>query len=275
MRDTSDRATRPASWIHYLLIALALIGLALFLLPLVGLSLRALAGAGLAGLSSPAVLAALRLSLLTSLSATALALVLGFPLAWVLARLEFPGRRLLRALVTLPMVLPPVVAGVALLSVFGRRGLLGPALSTLGIELAFTSSAAILAATFVAAPFLVVSLEAGLERVDPRLEQAAATLGASPARILWTVTLPALRPSLRAGLALCWARALGEFGATITFAGNYAGRTQTLPLAVYEALQSDHEGALALSLLLLLVSLALLVALRGQLDPNRGEARRR
>ncbi|MCA9684949.1 MAG: molybdate ABC transporter permease subunit [Myxococcales bacterium] len=246
---------------------LALLGLALFLLPLLGLVLRSasvLTG-GLSSLLGPSVRAALWLSLTTSIAATLLSLLLGLPLAWVLARLEFPGRRLARALITLPMVLPPVVAGVALLSALGRRGVLGPLLEAFGIELAFSPTAAILAATFVSAPFLIVTVEAALESVDRNLEDAAATLGATRARILWTVTLPTIRPALLAGVALCWARALGEFGATITFAGNISGRTQTMPLAIYETLQSDHEGAMALSLLLLLVSLAILIGLRGHL----------
>ncbi len=262
-----DRAPRAASegYGHWLLIPLALLGLALFVLPLLGLLARAPLAELPELLTREVVVAALGLSLVVSLAALGLALLIGFPIAWLLARFEFPGRRLVRALVTLPMVLPPVVAGVALLSVFGRRGLLGPLLSSLGIELAFTTAGAILAATFVAAPFLIITLEAALERVDRRLEDAAATLGATRLRILWTVTLPAIRPSLLAGLALCWARALGEFGATITFAGNYPGRTQTMPLAVYEAMQSDPDGALAISLVLLVVSLGLLFGLRGRL----------
>jgi len=262
-----DRAPRAASegYGHWLLIPLALLGLALFVLPLLGLLARAPLAELPELLTREVVVAALGLSLVVSLAALGLALLIGFPIAWLLARFEFPGRRLVRALVTLPMVLPPVVAGVALLGVFGRRGLLGPLLSSLGIELAFTTAGAILAATFVAAPFLIITLEAALERVDRRLEDAAATLGATRLRILWTVTLPAIRPSLLAGLALCWARALGEFGATITFAGNYPGRTQTMPLAVYEAMQSDPDGALAISLVLLVVSLGLLFGLRGRL----------
>ncbi len=262
-----DRAPRAASegYGHWLLIPLALLGLALFVLPLLGLLARAPLAELPELLTREVVVAALGLSLVVSLAALGLALLIGFPIAWLLARFEFPGRRLVRALVTLPMVLPPVVAGVALLSVFGRRGLFGPLLSSLGIELAFTTAGAILAATFVAAPFLIITLEAALERVDRRLEDAAATLGATRLRILWTVTLPAIRPSLLAGLALCWARALGEFGATITFAGNYPGRTQTMPLAVYEAMQSDPDGALAISLVLLVVSLGLLFGLRGRL----------
>lgn len=260
-----DASPRGQGWAHHVLIPLALGGLALFVIPLLGLISRApLAEIGTL-LRSPSVLEALRLSTVVSLAAVALSFVLGFPIAWVLARYEFPGRRLIRALVVLPMVLPPVVAGVALLTALGRRGMFGPLLEALGIELAFTTAGTILAATFVAAPFLIVTCEAALEHVDHELEDAAATLGATRLRILWTVTLPAIRPSLLAGLALCWARALGEFGATITFAGNFQGRTQTMPLAVYEALQSDHDGALLLSLILLAVSLAILIALRGRL----------
>lgn len=258
---------RPAGegrW-HYLLLPLAGAGLLLFVLPLIGLLSRAPIAELGPLLTSPAVLDALRLSLVVSLAAVILSVLLGLPLAWWLARYEFPGRRLVRALVALPMVLPPVVAGVALLTALGRRGLLGGLLDALGVELAFTTAGAILAATFVAAPFFVVTCEAALEGVDSRLEDAAATLGASRMRILWTVTLPACRPALLAGLALCWARALGEFGATITFAGNFQGRTQTMPLAVYEALQTDHDGAVLLSLILLGVSLAVLVGLRGRL----------
>jgi len=261
----SNPPARAQGWGHYLLIPLALLGLALFVIPLLGLIARApIAELGVV-LRSPAVGAALRLSAVVSVAAVGLSLVLGFPIAWVLARFEFPGRRLIRAVVALPMVLPPVVAGVALLTALGRRGLLGPLLESLGIELAFTTTAAILAATFVAAPFLIIACEAALENVDRELEDAAATLGATRLRILWTVTLPAIWPSLLAGLALCWARALGEFGATITFAGNFRGRTQTMPLAVYEALQTDHEGALLLSLIMLAISLAILFALRGKL----------
>lgn len=265
MSNEQDQRPRGQGRWHLLLIPLALTGLGLFVLPLIGLIARAPIAELGPLLRSPTVLEALRLSLLVSLAAVALSLLLGFPIAWLLARFEFPGRRLIRAVVALPMVLPPVVAGVALLTALGRRGLLGGVLEALGIELAFTTAGAILAATFVAAPFLIVTCEAALEHVDRRLEDAAATLGATRMRILWTVTLPAIRPSLLAGLALCWARALGEFGATITFAGNFRGRTQTMPLAVYEALQSDHDGAVLLSLILLAVSLTILIALRGRL----------
>jgi molybdate transport system permease protein len=231
--------------------------------PLVALVARTPWGRLATELSSPEVLTALRLSLVCSLSATAVSTLLGVPLAWLLARAEFPGRRLLRALVMLPMILPPVVGGVALLLAFGRRGLLGAWLDqALGIQLPFTLAGAVLAETFVAMPFLVIAAEGGFRQVDRRLEQAAATLGATRVRVFARVTLPLAAPALGAGAALCWARALGEFGATITFAGNLPGRTQTLPLAVYIALETRPEAAFAMSLVLLGVAIAVLVALR-------------
>ena len=244
--------------------ALATAGLLLLLLPLLGLAVRSPWLSTLELLGRPGVRSALWLSALVSTSSVGLALLLGFPLAWILARSKLPGRRLLRTLIVLPMVMPPVVAGVGLLAVFGRHGLLGDALALWGISLPFTTVAAVIAATFVGAPFLVTTLEAGLSQSEPRLEAAAATLGASRWRVFWTVVVPAIRPSLLAGLALCWARALGEFGATITFAGNLEGRTQTVPLAVYQTLQTQPEQAFLLGAILLAVSLAVLGALRGQ-----------
>ncbi|HEV7464982.1 MAG TPA: ABC transporter permease [Candidatus Dormibacteraeota bacterium] len=240
----------------------ALGAVALVVLPLVGLLLRAPWGGMGAELLSADVLTALRLSVECSLAAVALSLVLGVPLAWLLARMPFPGSSVIRGLVTLPMVLPPVVGGVALLLAFGRRGFAGEVLGHLGITLPFTTAGAVLAEAFVAMPFLVVAVEAGIRQVDPRYEDAAATLGAGPWARFRRVTLPLIAPSLGAGAALCWARALGEFGATITFAGNFPGRTQTMPLAVYIALETNPDGAIALSLILLAVSLALLVGLR-------------
>ena len=241
----------------------ALCAVALFVGPLAALLVRSPWSELPRQLASPLALEALGLSLVCSLSATALALVLGAPLAWLLARFDFPGRGLLRALVTLPMVLPPVVGGVALLLAFGRRGLFGQWLELgLGVSLPFTTAGAVLAETFVAMPFLVVAAEAGFRQVDRRFEEAAAVLGAEAGFTLRRITLPLAAPALRAGAALCWARALGEFGATITFAGNFPGRTQTLPLAVYIALEHDPDAAIALSLVLLAVSIAALVALR-------------
>ena len=243
------------------------LGVMFLALPLVGLVQRAPWAAVGHQLASHEVRQALRLSLVTSLAATALAVVLGVPLAWVLARVSFRGRALVRALALLPIVLPPVVGGVALLLAFGRRGLLGGWLAALGVRLPFTTAGAVVAETFVAMPFVVLATEAGLRSLDPRYEEAAATLGARPWSVFRRVTLPLLAPSLGAGAALCWARALGEFGATITFAGNLPGRTQTMPLAVYVALESQPDGAVALSLLLVAVSVVVLVLLRRRLFP--------
>jgi molybdate transport system permease protein len=245
-----------------LLIVLAGLGALWFLLPLVGLAGRAPWSKLGALLGTDVVVDALRLSAVASLAATAVAAVLGVPLAWVLARTEFPGRSLLRGLVLLPLVLPPVVGGAALLFTFGRNGLLGGPLESSGLVLPFHLSGVIVATTFVAMPFLVITVEGALRNLDPRMEGAAASLGASRWTVLRRVTLPLIRPSLLAGLVLTWARALGEFGATITFAGNLAGRTQTLPLAVFVALERDREAAIALSLLMVTVSLAVLIALR-------------
>jgi molybdate transport system permease protein len=196
--------------------------------------------------------------------AAALSFVLGFPLAWVLARASFHGRTLVRAVVVLPLVLPPVVGGVGLLAALGRRGFLGGLLRAAGIELPFTTGGAVVAASFVSFPLIVLAVEAGLRSLDPRLEQAAATMGASNWYVWRRVTMPLLRPQIAAGLVLAWARALGEFGATIMFAGNLRGRTQTLPLAVFERAQTDPGAAILLSLVLVGLSLVVLVALRGR-----------
>lgn len=190
-------------------------------------------------------------------------LILGVPLAWVLARTDFPGRRLVRALVTVPLVLPPVVGGVALLLVFGRRGLVGGWLDqNFGVSLPFTTAGVVVAEAFVAMPFLVIAVEGALRGADARYEEAAATLGATRWTAFRRVTLPLIAPGVAAGAVLCWARALGEFGATITFAGNFPGRTQTMPLAVYLALEQDVDAAIVLSLVLLAVSVGILAALR-------------
>jgi molybdate transport system permease protein len=237
---------------------------ALFLLlPLAGLLARA-PWRGLPDLLvQPEVRSALKLSLLSATTATAVSLLIGVPLAWVLARASWRGISLLRALVTLPLVLPPVVGGVALLLALGRRGLVGQYLdSWFGITLPFTTAGVVVAETFVALPFLVVTVEGALRTADRGLEEAAATLGSRPFATFRRVTLPLIAPSLIAGSVLCWARALGEFGATITFAGNFPGRTETMPLAVYLALESDPDAAIALSLVLLLVSVTALTLLR-------------
>lgn len=243
----------------------ALLAVAFLLLPLVGILSRTQWGDLAAHLSSPGVVEALKLSLLVSLWALGLSLVLGVPLAWLLARVDFKGKPLVRSLVLLPMVLPPTVGGVALLLGFGRRGLLGPWLEdAFGITLPFHTSGAVVAATFVAMPFLVISLEGALGGLKQSYEETAASLGAPPVRVFFTVTLPMVAPGLIAGAALTWARALGEFGATITFAGNLPGTTQTLPLQVYLLLQDQPEAATSVSLLLLAIAMAVLIALRGR-----------
>ncbi len=241
----------------------ALVGLVFLVLPLLALLVRAPWRSLPDQLTSVAVWQALRLSLITATAATAVALVLGVPLAWLLARARFPGRRLVRALVTLPLVLPPVVGGVALLLALGRNGIVGRWLdSAFGVTLPFTTAGVVVAEAFVAMPFLVISVEGTLRAADPRYEEAATTLGASRFTAFRRVTLPMVAPGVAAGAVLAWARALGEFGATITFAGNFPGRTQTMPLSVYLALQSDPAAAIALSLVLLAVSIAVLAGLR-------------
>lgn len=260
---SGSAARRGGAPIPWPVVVAAGTAIALFVLPLAGLIVRAPWGNAVAELATPEIATALRLSLVCSLAATALSVVLGMPLAWLLARVEFPLRGLVRGLVMLPVVLPPVVGGVALLLAFGRRGIVGRWLeAAFGVGLPFTTPGAILAETFVAMPFFVLTIEGALRGLDVRLEDAARTLGARPWTVFRRVTLPLLRPSLLAGAVLCWARALGEFGATITFAGNFPGRTQTLPLAVYAALESRPEAGILLSLVLLLISLAVLVALR-------------
>lgn len=239
------------------------LGLLVLVAPLAALVLRAPWSDLPRRLSDPLVLEALRLSLLTSFLATAASLLLGVPLAWVLARGAVRGRAWLRALVTLPLVLPPVVGGVALLLLLGRRGIVGRwLLACCGISLPFTTAAVVIAETFVAMPFLVLSVEGALRSADPRYEEAAATLGASRWTAFRRVTLPLVAPGVISGAVLCWARALGEFGATITFAGSFPGETRTLPLAVYLALESDPGAAIVLSLLLLAASVAVLAGLR-------------
>ena len=261
---------RRAPSLAVVLGTLACLGQLLFVVPLAGLVLRSPWSAVGELIGDPVVRDALLLSVTTSLGALAVCLVLGVPLAWVFARRSFPGIRLARALAVLPMVFPPVVGGVALLAAFGRRGLMGGPLAELtGLTLPFSTAGVVLAQVFVAMPFLVVTVEAGLRQADTRLEDAAATLGARRSMIFRRVTVPLVGPALAAGAALCWARALGEFGATITFAGNLQGRTQTMPLAVYLLLETDADAALLLSLLLLALSVGVLVALRGRLLGGR------
>ena len=245
------------------LVVLGLLAAALVALPFVGLASRVPWRALPGLLTGDLAREALRLSLLSSLSSTLLALVLGVPLAYLLARHQFPGRSLLRGVVLLPLVLPPVVGGVALLFALGRGGLVGaPLEAATGIVLPFSFAGVVLAVTFVSMPFLVVTVEGALRGLDGRHEAAAATLGAGRWTVLWRVTLPLVRPSLVAGVALTWARAIGEFGATLTFAGSLAGRTRTLPLAIFVALEQDRDVAIALSLLMVVLSLAVVVPLR-------------
>lgn len=246
-----------------ILLILAAAGLAVFVIPLIGLLARTPWRDIPTLLAGDVVLDALRISIISSLGATAISAILGVPLAWVLARVEFPGRSIVRGLVVLPLVLPPVVGGAALLFALGRSGVIGePLFRATGLVLPFSTWGVIIAATFVAMPFLVITVEGALRNLDSRYEGVAATLGASRWTVLRRVTLPMIGPSLVAGLALTWARALGEFGATITFAGNLQGRTQTLPLAVYVALESDRGTAVVLSLIMVVVSLTVLIALR-------------
>jgi molybdate transport system permease protein len=248
-----------------LIIGLAALGLAVFVIPLVGLLARTPWGELGTLLTDDAVVDALRLSLVASLGATAISAVVGVPLALVLARVDFPGRSIVRSLVLLPLVIPPVVGGAALLFALGRRGVSGePLYAATGLVLHFSTWGVILATTFVAMPFLVITVEGAVRNLDPRFEGAAASLGAGRWTVLRRVTLPMIGPSLAAGLVLTWARALGEFGATITFAGNLQGRTQTVPLAVFVALESNRDAAVALSLVMVGISLTVLVVLRNR-----------
>jgi molybdate transport system permease protein len=262
-------AVRPAPAWHgrerapLVLVVPALVALAFLVLPLAALVLRAPWSTLPTELTSPEVVDALRLSLVTAGSATVLCVVLGVPLAWLLARTEFPGRGLVRALVTVPLVLPPVVGGVALLMLLGRTGLLGARLDAwFGVSLPFTVAAVVVAQAFVALPFLVIAVEGSLRGADRRYEVAAATLGASRLTVFRRVTLPMVAPGVVAGGVLCFARALGEFGATITFAGSFPGVTTTMPVLVYLRLQTQPQTAVVLSLLLLAVAVFVLTSLR-------------
>ena len=250
---------------------------ALLALPPLALVLRVSPARLLSRLAQPEVIEALRLSLITSAAATLVVVALGLPLAYFLVSSRLRFRRLIETLVDLPMVLPPTVAGAGLLFAFGRAGILGGALGGFGVSLPFTTVAVILAQAFVSAPFFVSTLVAGLREVEPRYVEIAATLRARPSTVFVRVLLPLAMPSLLAGAGMCWARALGEFGATITFAGNLPGVTRTLPLAVYTALQSDLDSAVALAVVLLAVSFVVLIGLRllpaGFLSGRRRAAR--
>jgi len=266
-RERARRAARggASQSVPAPLLVPALIAILFLVLPLAGLLIRAPWGRIGAALSGSDATQALTLSLWTATVSTAISMVIGVPLAWVLARTSFPGQRLLRALVTLPLVLPPVVGGVALLLAFGRTGVVGRYLdSVFGLTIPFTPLAVVMAETFVAMPFLIITVEGAFRSADQGFEEAAATLGARRMTVFRRITLPMIAPSLGAGAVLCWARALGEFGATITFAGSFPGQTETMPIAVYYALENDPDAAIALSLVLLLVSVIVLVSLRGR-----------
>ncbi len=250
---------RPGSWV----VVLASLGLAFLALPVAALLLRAIeSGALLSALAGRAVLDALLLSLSSTAISLAIVIVLGTPLAFVLARSRFPGKALAEALVDLPIVLPPSVAGLALLFAYGRNGIAGGSLELLGLTLPFTTLAVIVAQVFVASPFYIRAARAGFRAVTPEVEDAARVDGASENAVLGRITLPLAAPAIGAGLVLAWARALGEFGATILFAGNLPGRTQTLPLLVYSEFQDSLEAAMAAATILVLAALGVLIAVR-------------
>lgn len=242
---------------------------ALFLtLPVLGLVVRAPWTSAIERLSRPGVGEAIKLSAICATTSTVIALLLGVPLGWILAHGRFPGRGLLRAVVLVPLLLPPLVSGVGLFSVLGRRGFLGRVLyDRFGFALPFSTAGVVVAVSFVALPFVVITMESGFRSVNPRLAYAAATLGASPGEVARTVTLPLVAPALAAGAALAWARSLGEFGATVTFAGNLPGQTQTLPLATFLALETDLDQAVLLSMLLLIPTIIVLALLRNHWRP--------
>ncbi|MDQ4046189.1 MAG: ABC transporter permease [Actinomycetota bacterium] len=266
------RGSAPYSGLPYWVYLIAAAGALLVLLPLAAMAARVNWAQFVPLVTSESSLDALGLSLRTSAASTVLCIILGVPLALVLARGSFAGQRLLRSFVLLPLVLPPVVGGIALLYTFGRQGLLGRSLEVLGIQIAFSTAAVVIAQTFVALPFLVVSLEGTLRTAGSRYEAVAATLGASPATVLRRVTLPLVLPGLASGAVLSFARSLGEFGATLTFAGSLQGVTRTLPLEIYLQRETDADSAVALSLVLVAVAVAVVaVSHRG---PRRSAALR-
>ncbi len=241
-------------------------GVLFVLLPLVAMGAKVRWSQFFTLVTSESSLAALGLSLRTSSAATFLCVLLGVPMAMVLARTSFPGQRLVRSLILLPLVLPPVVGGIALLYTFGRRGLLGHTLDVLGIQIAFSTTAVVLAQTFVALPFLVVSLEGTLRSVGHRYEVVAATLGGRPTTVLLRVTIPLVLPGLVSGAVLSFARALGEFGATLTFAGSLQGVTRTLPLEIYLQRETDADAAVALSLVLVVIAVLVVGLAQGRTE---------
>jgi molybdate transport system permease protein len=263
-------ALRSRRWNSVLLIVIALPMLLFVLLPLLSLLIRTRPMTLVDNLLDSTVMQAVGLSLMSSTLATLLAVVVGTPLAYLLARCHFRGRSLIETLTELPMVLPPAVAGVALLMAFGRQGVVGSYLSSLGVDIAFSQTAVILAQLFVAAPFYVKSAITGLSRIEQEVEQAAAIDGARPLGVFWHVTLPLAWPALFGGAVMTWARALGEFGATIIFAGNFPGRTQTMPLAIYIGFEIELDMALTLAVILLTTSFVVLVVIKGVLRQRVG-----
>ncbi|RKT31461.1 molybdate transport system permease protein [Microbacterium sp. AG1240] len=264
----APRRTSPFAGVPAWVVAIAVIGAAFVVVPLVAMISRVNWAEFFPLVTSPSSMDALWLSLRTSLTATALCIVVGVPMSLVLARTRFWGQKILRSLVLLPLVLPPVVGGIALLYTFGRRGLLGQHLEVLGISIAFSTTAVVLAQTFVALPFLVLSLEGALRTAGTRYEAVGATLGARPTTVLRRITLPLVLPAVLSGAVLSFARALGEFGATLTFAGSLQGVTRTLPLEIYLQRETDPDAAVALSLVLVVVAI-IVVAIAHQ----AGEAR--
>jgi len=257
------RAASPGTRAPRGFVAVGVLAAAFLALPVLGLILRAPWGDAFERLGRDGVADAVRTSAVCATASTFVALVLGVPLAWLLAQGRIPGRSLIRAIVLVPLLLPPLVSGIGLLSVLGRRGMVGRLLDRwFGVTLPFTTAGVVVAVSFVALPFVVITMESGFRSLDRRLGAAAATLGADPGSVVRTVTLPLVAPSLAAGTALAWARSLGEFGATITFAGNLPGRTQTLPLATFLALETDLDQAVLLSMLLLIPTIVVLVLLR-------------
>lgn len=245
--------------------ALAFVAGAFVVLPLVGVAVRLPWGDAWSLATSETARRAALVSLQTSVVAAVLAALTGVPLGWWLARTRFRVAGLVRSVIVMPMILPPVVAGIALLSVFGRRGIIGQhLLEWWGISIPFTRTAVVLAQVFVSVPFLVLAVESAFRQLDAGLEDAARTLGASPLRVFLTVALPGALPAVIAGIALAWARSLGEFGASITFAGSFPGRTQTLPMSVYELVSTDYPAALSVSFAMMLVSVLVIASLRGR-----------
>ena len=245
--------------------ALAVLGAVFVALPVLGIIVRMPWSSAWDTVASGPVRSAAWVSLETSVIAAVVATVVGVPLAWVLARSAGRTVAFVRSVVITPMVLPPVVAGIALLAVFGRRGIIGQSLNDWwGISIPFTRTAVVMAQVFVSLPFLVLAVESAFRQLDAGLEDAARTLGASPWRVFTTVALPGARGAIGAGVALAWARSLGEFGASITFAGSFPGRTQTLPMSVYELVSTDYPQALALSFVMLAVAVVIIASLRGR-----------